>query len=297
MQLVKENVESGTPDGIAYALELMDLFVDQDLKPKIFPLFDDISVAEKLNLLQTFFPRENYNDIQVINYILNRDYNYNNRWTKTCAIHASAYIPGFRISRGLISQLFNQDRLMQETAAWVIYNKDRAQYESLIERLPVRDKKFLNTAIENNQLLNGLDDGFFLAIEIVLFIKQLPAFRGVSGAIIADLADKIIPLDLNANDKVMFQPNEELPLLIAAHGRVELRNGSDIVRKMEKGDVYGDLFQEDDAPAITELVAHERSVVFRINAVDFFFVMATHHELAQRLILNITGTAKLQQNN
>ena len=33
VQLVRENVETGTTDGIAYALELLDLFVDQELKP------------------------------------------------------------------------------------------------------------------------------------------------------------------------------------------------------------------------------------------------------------------------
>ena len=109
---------SGTSDGIAYALELMDLFVDQEMKPKLFPLFDDIPVKDKMNKLQTYFPREAYNPVQVVNYILNRDFNLNNRWTKMCAVYASAFIPEFRVSRGLIGQMFNPDRLLQETAAW-----------------------------------------------------------------------------------------------------------------------------------------------------------------------------------
>ena len=121
VQLVRENIESGNPDNIQYALELLDLFISPELKPKLFPLFDDIPIHEKLHHLQTFYPRESYNPIQVINYILNRDFNQNNRWTKACAIYASAYIPNFRISRGLISQMFNSDKVLQETAAWVIY--------------------------------------------------------------------------------------------------------------------------------------------------------------------------------
>ncbi|HEY5826520.1 MAG TPA: hypothetical protein VIT44_19250 [Cyclobacteriaceae bacterium] len=289
VQLVRENIQTNTPDSIQYALELLDLFVDNDLKPKLIPLLDDSNTIDKLNKLQTYFPRESYNPVQVINYILNRDFNYNNRWSKSCAVHASAYIADFRVSRGLISQLFNQDKILQEAAAWVIYNKDKKLYESVTERLPIKDKKFLNSSIQNNQLLDGLDDGFYLFIEMVMFIKQLPAFKGISGNLLSDLADKITPLDLNAKEKVAFNSNEDLnPILIVALGQVKLLNGAEEVTTLKKGDVFGDLFQEGITPSITEAVASERSIVFKINIIDFYFVLAKHHELVQGLIRNIT---------
>ena len=289
VQLVRENVETGTADGIAYALELLDLFVDQEVKPKLLPLFDDIAVKEKMNRLQIYFPRESYNPVQVVNYILNRDFNLNNRWTKMCAVYSSAFIPEFRVSRGLIGQMFNPDRLLQETAAWVIYNKDKAQYKVVSDRLPLRDKKFLDSSIENNQLLDGLDDGFYLGIEMVMFIKSLPAFRGIQGSILSDLADKIIPVDLKARDKILFNnPDENRPILIVAHGEVKLREGASEVATMKKGSVFGDLFQEGPSIKITEAEAVERSIVFRINLADFYFVMAKHHELVQGLVRNVT---------
>ncbi len=89
--------------------------------------------------------------------------------------------------------MFNTDRLLQETAAWVIFNKDRKVYNTIAERLPEKDKKFLDSSIENNQLLDGLNDGFFLFIEMVMFIKQSSAFRQIHGLLLSDLADKIIP--------------------------------------------------------------------------------------------------------
>src|SRR5690606_15603768 len=196
VQMVQENINTGNPDNIAFALELLDLFLDPDLKPKLFPLFDDSAIEDKLKNLQLHYPRESYNPIQVINYILNRDFNLNNRWTKACAIHASAFIKDFRISRGLIAQVFNHDKLLQETAAWVIYNKDKYTYATIADRLPARDKKYLESSIENNQLLNGLEDGFFLNIEMIMVIKQLPVFKSIHGIYISDLADKITPLDL-----------------------------------------------------------------------------------------------------
>lgn len=289
VQLVRENIESGDPNGIAYALELMDLFVEQDLKPKLFPLFDDIPVEKKLEDLQTFFPRENYNPIQVINYILNRDFNMNNRWTKVCAVYASAYIKDFRVSRGLIAQMFNNDKLLQETAAWVIYNKDKTIYKTISDRLPTRDKKFLDSAIENNQLLEGLEDGFFLGIEMVLYLKQLPQFKNINGVLLADLFDKISPLDLVPGEKVSVDSKtQNSPILIVALGEVKLKDGDTTLTTLKAGSVYGDIFQNGEALNVTTLEANERSIVFKINLADFYFVMANHHELVEGLIKNIT---------
>jgi hypothetical protein len=245
-------------------------------------------VKDKLELLQTYFPRESYEPIQVLNYIINRDFNYNNRWSKVCAVHASAYMSNFRVSRGLISQMFNNDKLLQETSAWVIYNKDKVHYNELTVRLPLRDKRFLDTSIENNQLLNGLDDGFFLGIEMVFFLKELAVFKGIGGSVLSDLADKIIPIDLNTRDRIVLNNVDELPIIICAHGEVRLKDGDKVIATLKKGGYYGDLFVEGSAPKITEVEATERSVVFRINLVDFYYVMANHQELIAGLIRNIT---------
>jgi AAA family ATP:ADP antiporter len=288
VQLVKENIEVGTPDSVQYALELLDLFVDQDLKPKLIPLLDDSTTKQKLEKLQTFFPREEYNPIQVINYILNRDFNFNNRWTKVCAVYATAYIPNFRVSRGLISQMFNNDKLLQETTAWVIYNKDKAAYQSISDRLPYKDKRFLDSSIENNQLLDGLDDGFFLFIEMILHIKSIPVFKHIQGKVLSDLADKIMPVTLKSGEKMTITETQEMPILIMAHGECVLKNKDQEVMRMTPRTVFGDLFQEGPTPTLTEAIAIERSVIFKISLIDFYFVLANHHELAQGLIHNIT---------
>jgi hypothetical protein len=289
VELVRANIESGDPDNIAFAMELLDLFIDAELKPKLVPLLDDSSTEEKLHELQLYYPRESYTPIQVVNYILNRDYNLSNRWTKVCAIHASAFMPDFRISRGLIAQVFNADRLLQETAAWVVFQKDKNAFADIRERLPQRDKKFLDASIENNQLLDGLDDGFFLEIEMVMFVKQLPVFRKIHGSLICDLADKITPVELTPGEKLMLPSQEDSRvLLIVAHGEVNLVQGEAIVRQLTKGAVHGELFHNDPAAAgATHAVATQRSIVFRINLLDFYFVMANNHELVQGLIKNI----------
>jgi ATP:ADP antiporter, AAA family len=289
IQMVRENLETHDPDNIAFAMELLDLFLDAELKPKLIPLLDESPTPEKLKLLQLFFPREEYTPIQVINYILNRDFNFNNRWTKVCAIHASAFIDDFRISRGLVAQMFNGDKLLQETAAWVVYNKDKSLFARITERLPARDKRFLDSSIENNRLLDGLNDGFFLFIEMIMFIKQSHAFRNIHGLLISDLGDKITPLDIEFGHQVKFNPEDpNPPLFIVAHGEVKLYSEQGQVSVLKRGNVYGEIFTNGPVAKVSSIVATERSIVFKINLMDFYFVMASHHELVQGLIRNIT---------
>jgi len=199
------------------------------------------------------------------------------------------------VSRGLVAQMFNSDKLLQETAAWVIYNKDQKAYDTIAERLPAKDKKFLDASIENNQLLDGLDDGFFLFIEMVMFVKGLPAFRNINGLLLSDLADKITPLDLDRGEKAKFNADDtNAPIFIVAHGEIKLLQDNVVVTSLRKGEVYGELFQEGNVQKISAVEASERAVVFKINLMDFYFVMANHHELVQGLMKNVTEAVSVK---
>jgi AAA family ATP:ADP antiporter len=289
VELVRQNISSGDHESIAFALELLDLFIDQELKPKLLPLLDDKPVEEKLRLLQYHFPREHYTPIQVINYLLNRDYNLVNRWTKVCAVHAAAYMNDFRVSRGLVAQVFNDDRLLQETAAWVVYQKDRLAFSNITERLPLRDRRFVDTAIKNNQLLDGLDDGFFLQIEMVMLIRQLPVFRDIHGVHLAELADKITAVELAAGERLTLPVHDEQKaIFIVAHGEVKVIDNERVLDVMERGAIYGELFTPPALLKAEALVARERTILFRVTLLDLYFVMANNHELVQGLVRNLT---------
>jgi hypothetical protein len=125
---------------------------------------------------------------------------------------------------------------------------------------------------------------------MLMLIKQLPIFNNIHGSLICDLADKIKPLDLNFGDTVKFNPDDyNHPIFIVAHGEVKMRHDATLIYTLKKGGLYGDLFQEGAVEKANTIEASERSVVFQINVMDFYFVMANHHELVQGLIKNITS--------
>jgi ATP:ADP antiporter, AAA family len=293
VHLVRENIESNTSEGIAFAIELCDLFLSQELKPKFFPLVDDIPINEKIIQLQGFFPRENYNLVQVLNYLLNKNYNQVNRWTKACTIHCLAFVDEFRVSRGLIAQLFNNDSFLQEVAAWVMYNKDKQIFHQISERLSVEVRKLLKDTVEKNSLVGGLHDGNFMGIEMVMFLKTVPFFKDIKGLLLCDLVDKMSNTNLKPNEVLRIPKHEdEERIYVVADGEIFIKKDDMEIGRVKKGQVYGNLFRLEGVDEGDTIVAFGDAVVFNISVYDFYNVMANHHELAQGFIKNIEKTLK-----
>ncbi|UII30537.1 hypothetical protein LVD17_19790 [Fulvivirga ulvae] len=293
VQLVRENVETGTSDGIAFAIELLDLFLAPELKPKLFPLIDDIPIHDKVNQLQIHFPRESYNLIQVLNFILNKNYNQINRWTKACAIHCLVYLPEFRISKGLIAQVFNRDKLLHEVAGWVMYHKDQHTFEKISERLPVKTQKLIHESIQNNRMQEGMKDGFFLGIEMVMFLKNLPVFNNIKGILLCDLVDKMHTAHLKGGQSLPVLNAEEEEIIIVAYGEALVMHGERDVQRLKTGDVFGHIFNLEEHIEATHIVAFGDAVIFHLSVFNFYNVMANHHELAQGFIKNINYNYQL----
>lgn len=133
---IRQNLESGTAEGIGFAIELLDMFIDESIKSYLFPLLDDSPMSEKLRLLQTEYPVEMMKPEELLRDIINRDYNYINAYTRVCAIHALDKIENVKPGDDLIAQVFNTDPLLREEAAGFIYRRDRELLNNILGRLP-----------------------------------------------------------------------------------------------------------------------------------------------------------------
>lgn len=290
VQLVRENIESNTAEGIAFAIELCDLFVSQELKPKFFPLIDDIPINDKIIQLQGYFPRENYNLIQVLNYLLNKNYNQVNRWTKACTIHCLAFVDDFRVSRGLVAQLFNNDSLLQEIAAWVMFHKDKDALDRISVRLKPEERKMLYDVVEKNRLQEGLSDGYYMGVEMVMYLKSVDYFKNIKGLLLCDVVDKMTNSNLNPGEKLIVPQNEEEErIYVVAEGEIFLKSESKEIKRLKKGEVFGNVLSINNRIEVDQIEAFGNAVVFHISVYDFYNVMADHHELAQGFIKNISN--------
>ena len=60
VRLAKENIVNGTTESITFAVEMMDIFVEEELKPKLLPVMDELKVQERLAKLQNNYPSRRF---------------------------------------------------------------------------------------------------------------------------------------------------------------------------------------------------------------------------------------------
>jgi len=133
---IRKNLESSTSEGIGFAIELLDIFIDEAIKPYLFPLLDDSAVAEKVRLLQSEFPVELMKPEELLLTIINRDYNQINAYTRVCAIQTLNKIEGFHPGKDVVAHIFNPDPLLREEASILVSKLEHELFSEVLKRLP-----------------------------------------------------------------------------------------------------------------------------------------------------------------
>ena len=183
---VKDNIENGSNEGISYSLELLDLYVADDLKPVLFPLFDSTNISEKVKKLQDFYAFERYNAPELLYAIVQRDCNFISRWTKTLAIYNLLEYPEYPVKNDLLAHMFNNDRLLFESAGYVIRTLNIDAYKNVSKRLEYRLSNELDYIINASQ-----EKKFLLMIEIIRYLKKLSYLKDYPVDLLIDIAEKI----------------------------------------------------------------------------------------------------------
>ncbi len=132
---VKENLEAGNPESSDYAIELLDLFIDEDLKNRLFPLLEDFPINIKVRLLETFFPISITTPEDILGKVLDLDNNYTQRWTKAVALHYIGEKNLQEYFERVTSYIFHSDPFFNELATAILAEKDDDKFKEVVSRL------------------------------------------------------------------------------------------------------------------------------------------------------------------
>ena len=281
IQLVKENIESGTAEGVTYAVELLDVFLSEDLKRKIIPLIDDISDLDKARKLELFFPRARLDSKQVLKFLINRDYNQVNRWSKACAIYQIGFYKLKDYTFDVIANLFNKDLLVLEISAWALYQIDPQEYHDNVKRIDRHVRKRLDSVI-----LNDSEAAFGTSVLIydkIRFLKELPLFQKVNGLILSRMADDIEEVFLQGDDRIVLDVSWRDYFFIVYDGNITLYRDDDMKVDLKSGDFIGE-FSNYGSTQSNMIVADKESTLFRIRKGDFYELLSENINFAQQVV-------------
>lgn len=275
IQLVKENIDSGTSEGITYAVELLDVFLSEQLKQRVIPVLDDISETERINRLDIFYPRIRFDSRLVLKFIINRDFTQSNRWTKSCVLYQIGLqkISDFKLD--LIAHMFNPDKLIREVAAWALYKIDQDDYHKHTLRLGEHAKKILDQIVLTSKLSN---------FGKVLFLQEIDIFRGVPGIALAPLADISDEINLKEGERLVLDERFNNSFYVLAKGEVDFYERGKHEATYNQGQFIGELIS---LPLFlnTNLIKAKSEVsLLSINKDQFYELLSDDVLLADKVL-------------
>jgi len=232
---IRENLESGTSEGIGFAIELLDIFVAEEIKPVLFPVLEDTTTVEKIKQLQVEFPIEILEPYDLLLAIINRDPNLVSPVTKACAINEMDDIKEASVSNDLLAQIFNPDDLLNELAALQTARIDVIILQTVLDRLPAEKKNHLM------RIVNEAGGGREVMIwDRMKYIKVNPYFAGLTSIQQYRLAGKMEVIELEAENGIMISgiPGET-GLVMIQKGSLSMTMNEQEVGELSENDMTG----------------------------------------------------------
>ncbi|MEQ1588493.1 MAG: HEAT repeat domain-containing protein [Cyclobacteriaceae bacterium] len=279
IQLVKENIESGTAEGVTYAIELLDVFLSEQLKQRVIPVLDDLSTSEKINRLEIFYPRVQLDEKLVLKFLINREFTQSNRWTKATVLHQVGVQRIEDFTLDLIAQLFNPDLLIRETAAWALFQINHELYHSNVLRLGQDVKRTLDYSIHDHGKTSTL-----MLYDKVLFFQQIPLFEGMAGLTLSLLADISKTVMLTKDQFLAIDEKQNNDFYIIYKGEVQYYEKSKYIADYQTGQFIGERLASAGFVNSNMVNAKEDTILLKFNKDRFYELLSDHVKLANKVL-------------
>lgn len=279
IQLVKESIESGTAEGVTYAIELLDVFLSDQLKQRVIPLLDDVSNSEKISRLELFYPRVPLDEKLVLKFLINRDFTQSNRWTKACVLHQIGILKIDDFTLDLIAQLFNPDQLIRETSAWALYQIDPKLYDTHSTRLGDDIKRSLDAAI-----LGRGNEKAILLYDKVLFLQRIKLFEGLAGLTLSYVADMSENVFMTRAQIIPIDVYQSKNFLIVYEGEIQYLESGRHVADFLEGQFLGEQLVESGRMNANAIISKNETILLKFHKDEFYELLSDQVKLADRIL-------------
>ena len=276
---IRENLESGTSEGIGFAIELLDLFIAEEIKPVLFPVLEDNSAVDKIRQLQAEFPIQIMAPGELLTAVINRDPNLLSPFTKAAAINEYSAVGADREPDGLIAQVFNPDELLSGLAAFRLSLLDPGRYGDVMRRLSPEKRNRL--AVQVREEAEGKQNLIWDRMQVMFrnpYLADLP-FR-----VIYRLAMAMEPAELNAGGSLSLAGADGEPkILLLRSGRIALYSGEEEMGELVPFEMAGTLVMSVKGGDTLRVQSAEPASLLLAERRKIASVMFDHEELALSL--------------
>ncbi len=243
-------------DKRAYALEMIDVLVVQDLKKIFLPLLADATPSRKLEQLQPFFPQSSRDRSQRLKEICTTHAGRFDVWTRACALYAAGCLSATDLNGTLIAACSAPEALIRETAELALAMQNESQEE-----------KMLST------------------IEKVLILKRVGIFSETPDETLAEVATLLEETPITAGQTLFEKGDLGDCLYVIVDGEVRVHDGERTLNHLQAGDIFGEMAILSAEPRMASVSAVEDALLLRLAQEPFYELMDDRSEVARGIIL------------
>ena len=309
VDLIKTNIIG---ENTIFAIELIDNFIEPEIKKIIIPLFESITLGQKIRRLKPFFfvKHYNFNDrlidivltesakvdiwsqakaIELIGKLIQREQLQNSRielsktdepeiWTKNNIETIRQKYNVTSLADVLWISLLHPSELIFTISLKILYEKQTTNLAIVIDKLS-QSKKYIF-----KRMINGLD----LISDKIRHLRRVYIFYSVPEKSLVMLADIVTQQKIFQDNYIDFFQNGEEKILIIVKGKLSCtKKNSNIVFNKNSLIIRG-LNVPQDA---TALKVETNSVVLKINRFKFFNLLASNNDLVKNLFKTMKFTS------
>jgi hypothetical protein len=265
-------VQSGDTSKIPDLLEVIENILPKNESGWMIPLIKPMSIKDRsLAGRRYFHDLPDDLDTKLLQWIQSP-----NEWSSGVALD-------YALSQGLVAVLEEVDwtSFPDEGLQSEIIGRDVVREEGVLSELPgFPQARFRGTKEESNMLSD---------LEKTIILKGTILFEGISGEDLFHVAQAMEEERLGAGTVLFREGDMDDCLYVIVTGEILVHFGGKEVRRLPKGDYFGEMALLDGSPRSVSATAVDETLLLRINREDFYDIMMSRQDVLKGILKMMTA--------
>ncbi len=290
IQLIRSNLFSNDHEKVAFALELANVLITDELKYIVIPLLQPTAYNETLLLLKDKIPTEKLSIEDICYLLIQRELKWVSPFTKACAMEELSKFSDSEKHKLFMANMVNPDVMLSELASYLLKEQDDQKFKHSYQQMK-NDYLVLN---EHKDLQNNKRNR--LRYDMVNFLQTVPEFSDIPGEILSNIASSIEVVDVLNGETIEEFKNPQLQqfFYVLHSGCVSLMAGKRSIISFVSQSLISSIDLAMDYNIPLRIKANKDSVLYRINTLDLIDLFTVHHQIPVSIINNTNNKALFQ---
>ena len=276
IEQIKKNLGSKQRENQVLAIEMADILLEEDIKELMFPVFDNVSLPEKIHRLNKWFPQQK---LSVPERLRNISCHEPARVQNGIKVQAITRLNSYTdtIPNEVAANTYNKNRTLKEVSLITIYQSNPDLYQHYISREKEKDRLYFNAIVGADT--SGIP--LLTLMEKVQLIKHTAVFEKLPEVLLTQMAMDAESIHLDINTSFTIDRRKKARVYLLAQGQASITCPDGVSTNLEKGALIGLVEEKNWADAVFS--SEEPAILLSMDAGHFFEWVQVYPELAQAL--------------